>query len=73
MSEQKMTKWVSGDVGITSDGEYFFMPTNQELKREVHEGRLVYRIRGSNKRLSWKKLNENKIKQQVEIKCELPF
>ena len=47
-----------------------------KLKTIIHQGNLSYRLPGSGKRVSYKKLKEGLIKKQIQIKEEeyrIPF
>lgn len=68
------TKWVAyhGEIGITECREFYEISTGIKLKREYHNGQIKYRKSGSQKRYSWRKLNQTKKVKTVEL-IEVPF
>ena len=41
------------------------------LKPEIHRGSLVYRMPGNGRRISYKKLKQGMLKQNIELQFEL--
>lgn len=61
------TKWVSGDYGITADRRVYDLRSMTMMKMELHRSAIVYRMRGSKKRISQTALNKSAIIQAEEI------
>ena len=60
-------------IGIVSWKQvYIYSPVIIQLKPEVERGRLVYRAKGSNKRISYGELKKGLIKKNCTLKMEVP-
>ena len=52
---------------------YKLIPKPQLLKPEVHKGRLCYRLKGSAKRVSYRRLKAGLIKKVCSITIDIPY
>lgn len=60
-------------IGLVNWREaYLLKPIVVKLLVEVDEGRLVYRVKGSGKRISYKQIKKGIRKQTIIIKEEVP-
>lgn len=52
---------------------YLLTSAPQQLLPEVHRGKLVYRARGSGKRISYERIKKGLVKKACTIWLRLPF
>ena len=60
-------------IGLADWKNVYQFPQQQILQKEIHQGRLCYRLKGSSKRISYHQLKKGLIKKEIIIKEELPF
>ena len=61
-------------IGMISWNQvYIYSPLIIQLKPEVERGRLVYRAKGSNKRISYEELKKGLIKKDCTLVMELHY
>lgn len=62
------------DVGVLDlKNVYILRPELKKLLPEVYKGKLVYRIQGSSKRISYSKIKKGLVKKSFYIMETLPF
>ena len=59
-------------IGL-ADWKNVYQFPQQILHKEIHQGTLCYRLKGSSKRISYHQLKKGLIKKEIIIKEELPF
>ncbi len=60
-------------IGLSDWKNVYQFPQQQLLYKEIHQGKLYYRQKGSSKRISYDKLKKGLIKKQLIVKENLPF
>lgn len=54
------------EIYLIGEGQYFEL-----LSTEVYQGQLVYRVKGSSKRITWRRIKKGLLKKEVLL--YLPF
>ena len=60
-------------IGVADWKNVYQFPQQLLLQKEIHQGKLCYRSRGSSKRISYRQLKKGLIKKKMIIKEVLPF
>ena len=54
--------------GLADWKTVYQFPQKELMEKEIHQGNLYYRSRGSNRRISYKQIKKGLIKKQIFIK-----
>jgi hypothetical protein len=60
------------NIGLSSWREVYGLQPLQRLYPEVHKGRLVYRAKGSQRRVSYTRIKQGLLKKSIRIVEQLP-
>lgn len=60
-------------IGLADWRNVYQFPQQQLLYKEIHQGKLCYRLKGSSKRISYDHIKKGLVKKEMIIKEELPF
>jgi hypothetical protein len=60
-------------IGLASWREaYQLFPVVKQLNLETYKGRIIYRLKGSSKRISYNRMKKGLVKKSLIIKIEVP-
>jgi hypothetical protein len=61
------------NIGLVSWREaYVLLPSIQQMNLETYKGRIIYRLKGSAKRISYNRLKKGLVKTNKTIEIEVP-
>lgn len=60
-------------IGLTDWKNVYQFPQQELMKKEIHQGKLYYRLKGSSKRISYNSIKKDLVKREIIIEDDFPF